>query len=434
MHAAVALRFEGRRLHPPRDSEPRPGHDITDPMYPTPTTEAVGRTLSETSLLAVTHRYKTFTKEQIEPLASHLGQVNVTVRYNPIAELYEYIPIQRLRPYRKEAIQDTTGMPTNVETTLSSVVWLPLEWSRSRLGDQHYRAVLETIERDGIEFDIVHAHFTWTAGYVGARLKREFDVPFVLTVHENGDLLREEYDSGRKEIARTWESADVIIRVNERDAPLLREFNDDVRTIPNGFSRDRYSLLDPAVARNRLGLPARDSLVFALGGLSERKGFQFLIEAMEEVTAEHDRVHCFIGGEGSYRSTLEERIAERGLDASVTLLGRVPEAELECWMNACDLFVLPSLAEGNPTVMFEALGCGKPFVGTDVGGVSEIIDSDEYGIVCPPADAAALADAVVEGLERSWDRQAILSYGERFTWEQIAERVADVYRDCLDAA
>ena len=77
-------------------------------------------------------------------------------------------------------------------------------------------------------------------------------------------------------------------------------------------------------------------------------------------------------------------------------------------MNACDLFVLPSLNEGNPTVMFEALGCGKPFVGTKVGGVPEVIASDDYGLLVEPADPEDLAEKILVALDREWDREAIL--------------------------
>jgi glycosyltransferase involved in cell wall biosynthesis len=387
--------------------------------------------LADRNLLVLSHHYKNFAKEQIDTLAGHVGEIEVVVRHNPIAEVYEYVPVPQLRTYRKASILDTSSVPENVTVTTASVLWLPFDWSRERLGDRHYRKVLSSIEANDVEFDILHAHFTWTAGYVGARLKYEYDVPFVLTVHENGDFLREEYESGDESIARTWRDADTIIRVNERDAPLLREFNDDVRSIPNGFSRDRFPLHPTAEARDHLDLPRDVPILFSLGVISERKGFQFLLEAMEDVLQTHGDVLCYVGGDGGYRSTLQRMVADRGLEDHVSFLGYIPEHELGWWMNACSVFVLPSLAEGNPTVMFEALGCGKPFVGTDVGGVGEIIDSPEYGVVCPPGDPDALADAILTALDRSWDRDVILDYADQFTWERIADQVVEVYRDCL---
>jgi len=101
-------------------------------------------------------------------------------------------------------------------------------------------------------------------------------------------------------------------------------------------------------------------------------------------------------------------------------------------MNACDLFVLPSLNEGNPTVLPEALGCGKPFVGTRVGGVPEVISSDDYGLLVEPADAEDLAEKILAALNREWDREAILRYAQQFTWENIAKEIMGVYEQVLE--
>ena len=101
-------------------------------------------------------------------------------------------------------------------------------------------------------------------------------------------------------------------------------------------------------------------------------------------------------------------------------------------MNACDLFVLPSLSEGNPTVMFEALGCGKPFVGTKVGGVPEVIASDDYGLLVEPADSEDLVEKILVALDREWDREKILTYAERYTWENVAKEIMGVYTQILE--
>ena len=93
---------------------------------------------------------------------------------------------------------------------------------------------------------------------------------------------------------------------------------------------------------------------------------------------------------------------------------------------------LPSLNEGNPTVMFEALGCGKPFVGTRVGGVPEIITSDKYGLMVDPANPEDLAEKILVALDRKWDKNAISRYAQRFTWENIAKEIMDVYGRVMD--
>ncbi len=124
---------------------------------------------------------------------------------------------------------------------------------------------------------------------------------------------------------------------------------------------------------------------------------------------------------------LEGLIEESELGQYVLLAGARPHTEIPLWLNAADIFVLPSLNEGNPTVMFEALGCGKPFVGTRVGGVPEVITSEEYGLLVEPGDADALAEKIMLALNREWNREAILEYAARYSWETIGKEIADVY-------
>lgn len=157
-----------------------------------------------------------------------------------------------------------------------------------------------------------------------------------------------------------------------------------------------------------------------------------MIEAIPQVLAEHGDVLCVIGGQGTGIRELERRVRELGLEDHVEILGYVPEERVDLWMNACDVFTLASLAEGNPTVMFEALGCGKPYVGTNVGGVEEIITSEDYGLLCEPGDPDALAAILVEGLDREWDTERIAAYAEKFTWERITAEIESLYAEALD--
>ncbi|RNI15771.1 glycosyltransferase [Methanohalophilus sp. RSK] len=89
--------------------------------------------------------------------------------------------------------------------------------------------------------------------------------------------------------------------------------------------------------------------------------------------------------------------------------------------------VYECLNEGNPTVLFECLGCGKPFVRTKVGGVPEIINSDDYGLLVEPGDSQDLTDKIEIALNKEWDEEKIKHYGNNFTWENIASQIVNVY-------
>jgi len=89
---------------------------------------------------------------------------------------------------------------------------------------------------------------------------------------------------------------------------------------------------------------------------------------------------------------------------------------------------LPSLIEGNPTVMFESIGCGKPFIGTDVGGIPEVIISNKYGLLCEPQNSAKLVENILEALEKKWSAIDIVEYSKQFRWDIVAEKIAIVYQ------
>jgi glycosyltransferase involved in cell wall biosynthesis len=377
------------------------------------------------TLLVVAPKYSTFTKGQIDRLAERFDDVYVLVRYNRLTELADLVGSNRMKRHGPDVRIDDDS-PANVTVIGTPLLYLPLDSWYRYLGIQHYHRVRRTIERHSIDFDLVHAHFTWPSGYVGARLKAEFDVPYVLTVHENEEWLTEELESGNRRVYRAWEDADAIIRVNEKDRARLRQFNDAVYHVPNGFEPARFPHVPTDEARETLGLSPDADVVFSLGDLVPRKQFDVLIDAVARLD-DRSALTVAIGGLGEEQEALEAQIRDLGLEDTVRILGYVPEDELTYWMNACDIFTLASRSEGNPTVMFEALGCGRPYVGTDVGGVGEIIDSEEYGLVCEPGDVEALAEVLREGLATEWNNDVIREYAAQFTWESIAMQVLETF-------
>lgn len=395
------------------------------------------RRFGEQNLLVVTHSYTSFVKEQVELLASQFASVVVFVRYNPIAEASEYLPIRWLEPYRRSNKIDSAS-PENVEVHATSLLYLPTDGGYRRLGERHAEKLLAQVRAHRLDFDLIHAHFTWTAGYAARAVAREFDIPVVLTVHENRRRFHDEYENGPEGVYETWRDAAAVVRVNRRDLPLLEEYTGNAYYVPNGYSRERFPLMNAYVAREQLGLDPDADVVFSLGTLRKRKGYRYLVDAVAKVVEKRDAAGvdtplvCVVGGHGGQKRAIEKRIEKRGLEGTVRLLGYVPEADLSAWMNACDVFALPSTAEGNPTVMFEALGCGKPYVGSNVGGVGEIITDDRYGLLCEAGDADALADVISAGLDREWDREAILSYAEQFTWRAVVAELLDLYESVLD--
>ena len=325
----------------------------------------------------------------------------------------------------------------NVRVFFPRCIYVP--WSLQKISkfntllwDNRLNAVKNTILKYHIEFDLIHAHFTWPSTYIGGKLKKEYGTPVIATIHEDSGWLNEELSIRNRHIEDAWRSADALIRVNKKDVPALICYNPEVHSIPNGFGQN-FHMMDTKECREALHLPQDKHLIFSLGALESRKGFSYLIEAIKILVEKRTDLVCFIGGSGHQKQQLQRQINDLNLEEHIHLIGFVPDETLSLWMNACDFFVLPSLNEGNPTVMFESLGCGKPFIGTYVGGISEIITSDQYGLVVKPGDAQGLADALTRALSIEWNREAIREYAEQFSWDAIANDVLHVYSHVLDA-
>ncbi len=290
------------------------------------------------------------------------------------------------------------------------------------------------------KFDVIHIHnlYSFTA-LTFPLLKKFCKIPLVLTHH--GQLMFGEpmkdvcvrlYEKSAKGVILG--SVDKTVALSESDARHVADHNGtpaaprSVVTIPNGYDGRKFRPMDAGKCRKKLGLPPDRKVLLNVGRLyGAVKGHEYLIQAMSEVVAERQDILCVIVGAGRLHGTLENRIRSLGLEDYIVLAGGRPHDEIPIWLNACDLFVLPSLSEGNPTVMFEAFGCGKPFVGTSVGGVPEVITSDEYGLLVAPADPGGLAGAILEALDRDWNRTAIRAFSERYTWENISREILGVY-------
>ena len=301
------------------------------------------------------------------------------------------------------------------------------------------------------QFDVIHIHniYSFTALSFPI-LKRFCKIPLVLTHHGQlmfgepfKDICVKIYEKSAKGFI--LKSVDKTVALSESDARQISRHTgapahrrapaplESVVSIPNGYDNTKFRPMDMQHCREVLGLPSDKRLILNVGRLyGAVKGHEYLIEAMSRVVKERKDVLCVIIGPGRLYNSLQKQIQSLGLEDYVVLAGGKPHDEIPLWLNTCDLFVLPSLSEGNPTVMFEAFGCGKPFVGTRVGGIPEIVTSEIYGLLVDPADPDGLAEAILAALDREWDAEAILAYAKRYAWESITKEILSVYAQVLE--
>jgi len=197
--------------------------------------------------------------------------------------------------------------------------------------------------------------------------------------------------------------------------------------ITNGFDEKQFKIMDQLECRKKLLLPNDKKIFINVANLIEEKGHGDLIDAFNNITKYNKELLCIIIGEGLLRNQLEKKINNYNLKNQILLKGSIDHTQIPLWLNASDIFVLPSIIEGNPTVMFEAMGCGKPFVGSSVGGIPDIITSGDYGLLSIPGNSLDLEEKMFLALQKNWDIPKILIYSKKFSWSNIFNKLENLY-------
>jgi glycosyltransferase involved in cell wall biosynthesis len=180
-----------------------------------------------------------------------------------------------------------------------------------------------------------------------------------------------------------WSDRIVAVSAAVRDVLVARDRVpvEKVVVVPTGIDLDAIDGRPAYDVRAELRLEPSVPVVCAVGRLSRVKGHVFLVRALARV---NERAHLLLVGGGPEEATIRAEAARCGIGARVHCVG--VRADAIPIMKAADVFALPSLQEGLPVVLLEAMACARPIVASDVGGVRELIRAGETGLLVPPAD------------------------------------------------
>jgi teichuronic acid biosynthesis glycosyltransferase TuaC len=288
-------------------------------------------------------------------------------------------------------------------------------------------------------FQVVHAHMLVPDGWAAARVGAELGVPVVATAHRADVLdVPARGAAARAQVGAAVTSIDQVTTVSARiraAAEALGRPRRPIAVVPNGADTRVFLPRDRSQARARLGVPDDGPVVTYVGKLEPRKGVGDLIAAMGLLTRRPGGAPLLLAaGVGRLRDELGAQAAALGVADRVRFVGKVAHEEVAWWMAAGDVFVLPSLSEGLPTVVCEAMSCARPTVATAVDGTPEIVEDGETGLLVPPRDPEALAGALARvleepGLAERMGARALQVGRERYTWGANARRMAELYAE-----
>lgn len=196
-----------------------------------------------------------------------------------------------------------------------------------------------------------------------------------------------------------------------------------IETIPNGIDPAAYQIqIDKSKKRKELGLPKSGPILGVAVRLCEQKGVSCLLKAMVSVVKHFPQVILIIAGDGELRSELENEAKQLGIQSNVFFLGlRLDIAEL---LKLFDIYVLPSLWEGLPMILLEAMAAGCPVIASNVGGVSSAIITGKTGILVSPAELVQLTDAIIKLLSDGHIREEYSKNGLKIFYERFDSKIA----------
>ncbi|MFQ5873747.1 MAG: glycosyltransferase family 4 protein, partial [Dehalococcoidia bacterium] len=296
----------------------------------------------------------------------------------------------------------------------------------------------DKLKREGFSLLHTHDYKTDILGLLAARLA---GVPCVATVHGYVFVSRR---------VRIYKMLDLLAlrffsRIITVSEDLRRELlaaglpEEKVVTVHNVVDSTAFASQGAQrglCVRQQLGIGRDQPLITVVARLIPGKGHRYFLEAATQVLRARSETCFLVVGEGPQRDELEKLTVALGIRHAVSFLGF--RKDVATLMRASDLIVLPSLEEGLPIVLLEALALARPVVATAVGGVPEVVRHQKTGLLVPPKDRRRLAEAMLYLLSDPEEAQKLAERGKQFVSQQFnvettAHKIAEVYREVLSS-
>jgi len=290
-------------------------------------------------------------------------------------------------------------------------------------------------------FDIIHTHNP-TAGLTGCKVSEKYNIPHVMTLHGPWASVRQRIYT--RMLARLIEGKTVkcsdIVTCDSHDLrdEMITNYNppkNRIVTIWNAIESDVFKpVMSMQEAREKLGIKTNKPIVFYTGRFVEEKGLSYLLEAFRGVKGAH---LLLIGGgfdENLVKNWLKQNTEFKD---NVTVIPYLPYAKMPLAYNACDIFVLPSLAEGFSRSIMEAMSCEKPIIATNVGGNKEEVAPEETGLLVEPKNAPALVYNIQRLVDNPKLRATMGKNARKFVLENLTvgkrvESFIKIYNNLLE--
>ncbi len=294
----------------------------------------------------------------------------------------------------------------------------------------------------GVDIDIIHANYAITHGEAALAAKRIIErkgrfPKVVITSHGSDVHTNGHHSLLASSIEDTLESADAVTFVSkalQEEAMSLFQLNDCGKVIHNFVDENKFKPADrkaKRIIREELSIPANAVVVYHASNFREVKNTEVLVEAAHELYKEEQGIYFLMIGDGPFKTKTEERAMEMlGTDNRMIFVGR--QEEVVQYIHASDMGILPSIREAFGLSLLEVMGCGLPVLGSNVGGIPEVVSDHETGYLFDPDNAGEIAYfikklALDQKLRSTMGKAARETAIKLFSKEHIIDLYEDLY-------
>jgi D-inositol-3-phosphate glycosyltransferase len=318
--------------------------------------------------------------------------------------------------------------------------------------DEFKDNMISFIIKNHLRYSLIHANFFMSAK-VAMDIKQELNIPFVVTFHALGHVRRihqaeqDKFPAERLLIEEeAVRQADHIIAECPQDKHDLIQYYqapaEKISIIPCGFSDEEFYPVGKKYARDLLNLPQNEHILLQLGRMVPRKGVDNVIRALSKLKATQQPVKLVIvGGESDMLTEeccpefarLMSVAREHNVEDTIIFAGRKNRDMLKYYYAAADLFITTPWYEPFGITPLEAMACGTPVIGANVGGIKYSVANGDTGLLVNPHDPEELAEKINKVIDNplllSWmGENAIHRVNNYFTWEKVANKVNYLYK------
>ncbi|MBA64830.1 MAG: glycosyl transferase family 1 [Candidatus Marinimicrobia bacterium] len=335
-------------------------------------------------------------------------------------------------PYKFQKLAYGPGILDNIKESILAKIQVPFFIFFELLFS--IKVILKT------KSNVIHSHWIIPQGLIGALCSAIFNIKHITTIH-GSDINMIKKSFFLKILCKgIFYKTDYITVNSSFTKSLLNDFIDKknkqkIKTIPMGIDSNRFYPSDNAKLKNE---DNDENILLFVGRLIDWKGVKYLVQAMPRILNAFPKTKLKVIGEGPEKSKLKKLILKLNLKKNISLLGEIENTKIKYYYSKSDIFIIPSImvnghTEGLGVVTVEAMACGIPVIGSNVGGIPDVIRNNFNGYLVPQKSSSILAEKIIDlisnpELKNTFGKNGIKTVKEKFTWSVISKKFIEIIK------